>query len=76
MSTSERLSDVRLTIRLPSDLHARLRLFALGRSNGHTPELSQIVREAIEHYLTPPACQTSQAKNGQRVRHKETPDAS
>jgi hypothetical protein len=43
----------RLTIRLDEDLLSRLELFAQGRSNGHGPEVSSIVREALECYLKP-----------------------
>jgi predicted transcriptional regulator len=44
----------RITIRLTDDLYDRLALFAQGRrSNGQTPELSSIIREALDLYLTP-----------------------
>jgi predicted transcriptional regulator len=43
----------RITLRLDDDLYNRLRLFALGRSRGRSPELSPIVREALEQYLIP-----------------------
>ena len=43
----------RITFRLDEDLHTRLLLFAKGRSNGQVPEVSAIVREALEQYLTP-----------------------
>jgi predicted DNA-binding protein len=46
-------TSVRLTVRLPSDLYERLQLVALGRSPGKTPEISTIVREALEQYLSP-----------------------
>jgi predicted transcriptional regulator len=62
MTAPVHLSDVRLTIRLSSDLHARLRLFAMGRSNGSKTDLSAIVREALEHYLTPRTRQTASRK--------------
>jgi predicted transcriptional regulator len=44
----------RITVRLPDDLYDRLTHVAKGRrSNGQTPELSPIIREALELYLLP-----------------------
>lgn len=51
----------RITLRLSEDLYARLLLFARGR-NGVAPEVSQIMREALEQYL-------SGAKRQTRSRH-------
>jgi predicted transcriptional regulator len=48
----------RITLRLDDDLYNRLRLFAQGRSRGRSPELSPIVREALEQYLVPRRRQT------------------
>jgi hypothetical protein len=59
----------RLTIRLDEDLLSRLTLFAHGRSNGHGPELSSIVREALETYLcarSRPTRQTPRTKGEKR----------
>jgi predicted DNA-binding protein len=56
----------RITVRLPDDLYARLRLFAHGRSQGHAPDIAAIVREAVEAYITPkgPMADTSSAIEG------------
>jgi predicted transcriptional regulator len=67
-------NGVRLTIRLSSDLYDRLQIFALGRSNGHMPKLSNIMREALEHYITPPESQTRQKRLTDKV-SKEKGDA-
>jgi hypothetical protein len=40
----------RITVRLPPDLHSQPLLFARGR-NREQPEVSAIVREALEAYL-------------------------
>jgi hypothetical protein len=56
----------RLTIRLDEGLLQRLTLFAQGRSNGHPPELSQVVREALETYLRPRARQTRRQTSARR----------
>lgn len=56
------LSDIRLTIRLTPELYTKLTIFARGRSNGASPELSPIVREALEQYLEPQSRQTECGK--------------
>jgi len=58
MTRPKTSTDRRLTIRLAPELHAKLTLFARGRSNGAPPQLSAIVREAIEVYLEPSQRQT------------------
>ena len=68
----------RITVRLTDALYERLLLFAEGRSQGHTPDVSAIVREALEQYLVPRGRQTatSEVPDTQReyVRHiKESP---
>jgi predicted transcriptional regulator len=45
--------SVRLSVRLTPELYARLQAFAMGRSHGHDTELSAIVREALEQFITP-----------------------
>ena len=46
----------RLTVRIPTELYARLEAYADGRSfaRGGSPQLPVCVREALEHYLTCP----------------------
>lgn len=51
--------STRITIRLDDALYDRLLLFAQGRSQGQVPEVSTIVREALELYLRPRSRQTS-----------------
>ena len=62
----------RITIRLDDALYDRLHLFAQGRSHGRTPEVSEIVREAIAQYLSPKARQTQARTWEQNVRHGGT----
>ena len=63
----------RITIRLDDALHEQLLLFARGRSNGQTPDVSAIVREALAQYLRPKPCQTNSThmsdKKQRPVRH-------
>lgn len=61
--------STRITVRLDDALYARLRLFAQGRSQGQAPDVSAIVREALEHYLMPRARQTrvSQKRDESKV---------
>jgi predicted transcriptional regulator len=52
MPLPKRVPSHSLTVRLSVDLYARLQICALEKQrSGDAPELSQIVREAIEHYL-------------------------
>lgn len=47
--------QTRLTVRIPTEISARLALFAEGRSfTRGTPQLAGCVREALEHYLACP----------------------
>lgn len=66
-----RASDKRISIRLTPEMHAKLRLFARGRSNGATPQLSTVIREAIEQYLEPPQRQTHNAQRQPKVSDKK-----
>jgi len=48
--------QIRVTIRIPTALYARLEAYAEGRSfaRGGTPQFAACVREALEHYLICP----------------------
>jgi predicted transcriptional regulator len=61
----------RITIRLDDDLYDRLVLFAKGRGNGEVAELSTLVREALEQYLSPKPRQTKPSDMRRRYGHYE-----
>jgi len=71
--TQRNTQSVRLTVRLPSDLYDRLTIFAKGRNHGATPELSAIVREALEQYIAPVKRQTPKENlSDTRMKQRDT----